>query len=252
VEIHTSAKVEGIDHAGRSVRGISVAGERIDADYILCGADVVVTHNELIEGMPRRREMLNRLEPSLSGMVFLWGIDKSHSELRQHNIIFAKDYESEFRAIFDQLRVPDEPTVYISITSKVDVADAPAGGENWFVLLNMPYLAAGQNWADETNRMREAVFRRLRDIGIDLSGHIEEEEVITPIDFARLYSSNRGSIYGISSNRKTTAFRRPPNRSRDIRGLYFAGGSSHPGGGIPLVLLSGKMAAELIGDAARV
>ncbi len=251
VEINKSARVGKILWSDKQVKGIVVNGEAMSADYVLCGADVVVTHNELIDGMPVACKKLSRLEPSLSGMVFLWGVGKRHPELQQHNIIFSIDYRGEFAQIFEECRAPDDPTIYISITGKTDAEHGPAYGENWFVLLNMPCLVEGQIWDEEKERMRDLIFRKLRQIGIDIEGHIEVEKVYTPEDFYRLYGSNRGSIYGISSNSKNTAFRRPANRSRDIRGLYFAGGSVHPGGGVPLVLLSGKIAAELIARAER-
>jgi phytoene dehydrogenase-like protein len=113
----------------------------------------------------------------------------------------------------------------------------------------MPYLTDEVQWNDETAKVREIVIKKLCRMGFELENHIEEEAVITPSDFYQRYLSNRGSIYGISSNSRSTAFKRPANRSRDLKGLYFAGGSTHPGGGIPLVLLSGKIAAELIAKA---
>ncbi|MCK6621699.1 MAG: phytoene desaturase [Calditrichaceae bacterium] len=246
VEIHLNSPVEQIIHRGGRIRGVQVNGEFIEADYLVCNADVVSAHNRLIDGFPARRRKLNRLEPSLSGLVFLWGVAGKHSQLAHHNIVFSADYREEFRQIFRERRAPDDPTVYIAVTSKTDPAHAPAYGENWFVLLNMPYLEEGQDWRGEMERMREAVFRKLRRRGIDLRGQVETERVITPEEFYSRYGSNRGSIYGISSNRRSTAFRRPANRSRELKGLYFAGGSTHPGGGIPLTLLSGKIAAELI------
>ena len=249
VHIRTSAKVERICQVGnRRVNGVQVNGERIDADYVLCGADAVVTYHELIDGHQHRREKLDQLEPSLSGMVFLWGIKGKHPNLAHHNIIFSSDYVTEFRQIFGHQQVPEEPTIYIAITSKSDTGHAPVDGENWFVLLNMPYLAPGQVWAKEKARMRRGVLERLKQLGFDIAAQIEVEQVYTPEDFSELYGSNRGSIYGVSSNSKTTAFKRLPNRSRNPKGLYFAGGSVHPGGGIPLVMLSGKIAATLIAE----
>ncbi len=246
VEIFTGSKVEKIIHHDRRIKGIHVSGETIAADYVVCNADVVFAFNELIDDFDRKKEKLNRLEPSLSGLVFLWGINKQHFQLAQHNIFFSTDYELEFKQIFEDRRVPDDPTIYISITSKVDPDHAPSGCENWFVMINVPYLNEGQNWDDEISRMKDVIMKKLKKIGIDFSNHIKTEKVFTPQDFYNLYSGNRGSIYGISSNKRTTAFRRPANRSRDIHGLYFAGGSTHPGGGVPLAMLSGKMCAELI------
>ena len=265
VQIRTSAEVERICCVDKRVNGVQVNGETVDADYVLCGADAVVAYHELIltknatpasmlkarvlgQGHQHQREKVNQLEPSLSGMVFLWGLKGKHAKLAHHNIIFSSDYNTEFRQIFKHQQVPDEPTIYIAITSKADAAHAPVDGENWFVLLNMPYLAPGQQWEKEKVRMRAVVLDRLKQLGFDIADRIEVEQIYTPEDFAELYASNRGSIYGVSSNSKTTAFKRLPNRSRLLKGLYFAGGSVHPGGGIPLVMLSGKMAATLIAE----
>jgi phytoene desaturase len=251
VVIRTNAPVEKILHDGKRVRGIEALGERFGADYVVCNADVVEAHNVLIDGFESRRRRLNALEPSLSGMVFLWGMKRSFPELTHHNIFFSKNYHREFEQIFRAKTAPDDPTVYVSISAKSDAEQAPAGGENWFVLLNMPYLN-GQNWRDESLRMKEATLRRLQASGIDAADAIEAEAVLTPQDLYDLYRSNKGSIYGISSNTRSAAFVRPANRSRDLRGLYFCGGSSHPGGGAPLVVLSGKITAELIAeDASR-
>ncbi len=248
VEIHTGSGVEKILHRDHRIEGIQVNGEKIPADVVISNADVVVAFDELIEGFPKQQAKLKRLEPSLSGVVFLWGIDKQHPQLAQHNIIFASDYELEFKQIFEDKKVPEDPTIYIAITSKLDPDHAPAGSENWFVLVNVPYLNEDQNWEAEIVRLKKVILAKLNRHGIAISDRIRVEKIITPQDFYERYRSNRGSIYGISSNDRMTAFRRPANRSREIEGLYFAGGSTHPGGGVPLAMLSGKMCAELIGE----
>ncbi len=245
VQIHTSAKVEKICHDHKRVSGVQVNGKKIEADYVLCGADAVIAHDELIDKR-QQRSRLNRLEPSLSGMVFLWGVRGKHPKLAHHNIIFSSNYNAEFKQIFKHRQVPDDPTIYIAITSKTDAGHAPADGENWFVLLNMPSLAPEQEWGKEKVRMRAVVLDKLKGIGLDIANRIDVEQIYTPEDFSELYASNQGSIYGVSSNSKTTAFKRMPNRSRILDGLYFASGSVHPGGGIPLVILSGKIASALI------
>ncbi len=248
VEIQTAAEVDKIAHIQGKVTGLWVAGELVPADYIVSGSDVVNTFEKLIEGYEKRRKKLVKLEPSLSGLVFLWGIKKQHSELHHHNIFFSADYRKEFSQIFEEHRIPEDPTIYVSITSKSDPDHAPPNCENWFVLLNLPYLTSVVNWHTEIEKIRQVVLTKLKAQGLDLSASIELEKVYTPDDFQKLYHSNRGSIYGISSNSRLTAFRRPANRDRSLSGLYFAGGSVHPGGGIPLALLSGKMVAELIGE----
>lgn len=245
VKLLPGSPVEKILHKNGRIRGVQVNGEQVSADAVICNADVVEAHNQLIDGFTQEQKKLNKLEPSISGMVFLWGVKKQNSQLCHHNILFSDDYRNEFQQIFEQKNIPDDPTVYVSITSRSDASHAPSGSENWFVLLNMPYLN-GQDWQQAVPQMRRAVLERLKKSGLDIASSIEIEKVITPEDFYRSYGSNRGSIYGISSNSRSTAFKRPANRSRQIDGLFFAGGSSHPGGGVPLVILSGKMCADLV------
>lgn len=252
VKIHTNTPAEKILHDQKQINGVSVDRTVIPTNYVLCGVDVSVAYNRLIAGKSSRKQYLNQLEPSLSGMVFMWGIGKKSPNLSHHNIIFSSNYQLEFNQIFEDQVAPKDPTIYIAITSKTDPDHAPSHSENWFVMLNMPYLNSQQDWKAETDRMRSTVLAKLKKLGLDIASHIEVEKVHTPEDYYRIYGSNRGSIYGISSNSRRTAFRRPANRSRSLKGLYFAGGSSHPGGGIPLVILSGKMAAELIAEAEKI
>lgn len=246
IEIHLNTPVEKIVHRHRKVSGLQIGGQKIDLDYVVCNADVVTTFNDLIDGFSRETRKLHRLEPSLSGIVFLWGLNKEHQELIHHNIFFSADYRSEFRCLFNEKCLPDDPTIYVAITSKSDGGHAPPGKENWFVLCNMPYLSEHDVRHGETEIMRSRILDKLKTHGIDVDSHIEYEQIITPRDFYMQYKSNRGSIYGLSSNSRFMAFRRPANRNRRIKGLYFAGGSAHPGGGIPLVLLSGKLCSDLI------
>ncbi len=248
VEIHTSSLVEKIKYQHQQVTGLVVNNEFIQTDYILCGTDVVEAFDRLIEGQSRTITKLKALEPSLSGLVFLWGLRGKHPQLEHHNIFFSKNYEEEFQQIFRKLQTPDDPTIYIAISSKNDPDHAPADCENWFVLINVPYLNGRIDWGEQTNRMKQIILQKLKIFGLDIGSHIIFEKTITPEDFLRIYRSNQGSIYGISSNSRMTAFKRHSNRSKQIKNLYFAGGSVHPGGGIPLVMLSGKMASELIAE----
>ena len=186
-----------------------------------------------------------RLDPSSSGLVFLWGVARRFPRLAVHNIFFSGDYRAEFAAIFGRLDLPAEPTVYVNITGKIEPGDAPPDGENWFVLLNAP-RAAGQDWPVLAARAKAAVLARLsRSLGCDVGALIREERILAPPDIERATGSTHGSLYGIASHTPLSAFLRHPNRSRRIRGLYFAGGSAHPGGGMPLALLSGILAADL-------
>ena len=143
-------------------------------------------------------------------------------------------------------RPPQDPTVYVAITSKTDASHAPPGCENWFVLVNAPALGPHFDWEAHAQAYRELVFTTLGRFGLDVRARLRSEVMLTPQDIRRLTGAWRGALYGISSNQALNAFRRPHNRCPDVQGLYFAGGTTHPGGGVPMVTLSGKVAADMI------
>ena len=246
IPIHSSAQIQKIWHEDGKLKGIILENRQIAFDIVVCNSDVVYTFETMIDGYGSRRQKLQKLEPSLSGMVFLWNINKTVPNLAHHNIFFGSDYRREFEQMFRDKIPAEDPTIYIAITCRRDKTHAPAGCENWFILVNMPYITDRQNWPEHVNWVRKQILTRLEAMDIRVAEHIEEETVFTPESFHDIYGANRGSIYGLSSNSQFSAFLRPPNRSRDINGLYFASGSTHPGGGIPLVLLSGKLTAEMI------
>ena len=251
VEFRYGTKVERIlTDKGRAV-GVSwrdAAGLRGEtrADAVVSDLDVLATWRELL-GQPESKAARRyaRLEPSSSGVVFYWGIKRRDERLGVNNIFFSKDYASEFRALFEEGRLPDDPTVYINITCRVTAGDAPPDGDNWFVLVNAP-PDRGQDWSAEIARLRVAVLRVLSErLGWDVGAAIVEEATLDPARIALRTGGSGGSLYGIASNTPSAAFRRQANRCREVDGLYFCSGSAHPGGGMPLVLLSGRMAAEL-------
>lgn len=244
------SSVDTIETGDGRVRGVRVDGAMHAADAVISNADAVYTMTRLLPQSERRKRKYARLEPSCSGLVFLWGVRGIHAQLAHHNIFFSKNYREEFEDIFTRLQPPADPTVYVSITSRADPGHAPAGHENWFVLVNMPYLTEERH-EDSVTHMRDRILARLREAGLDISSDIVHESVVTPEDFAHRYNANRGSIYGISSNARNAAFLRPQNRVRSVPGLYLCGGAAHPGGGVPLVLLSGRLAAEAMLEDAR-
>ena len=246
VEFRFGARVERIVVEDGRCRGLEVGGEFFPCDVAVSNADVLSTYRTLLrEPQAPEARRIERLEPSSSGLVFLWGVAKRFPQLQVHNIFFSGDYRTEFETMFNRLDLPVHPTIYVNVTSKVDPGDAPPEGENWFVLLNAP-RNAGQDWPALAARARQSVLARLsRALGCDVGAWIEVEKIIAPPDIERDTGSTYGSLYGIASHSPVSAFLRHPNRSRRIRGLYFAGGSAHPGGGMPLALLSGTLAADL-------
>jgi len=246
IDIRYNSPVREILHNGKRVTGIRTDNEHFSTSVVVANSDAVTTFEKLIPEKKKTTNRLAKLEPSLSGLVFFWGVKGTFSQLAHHNIFFSKNYKEEFQHLFITRDISPDLTVYVAITSKKDKDHAPKGCENWFVLVNMPYLSENQNWDKWIPEIREKILEKLAEFGLDIRKKIMTESTLDPRDMKDLYGSNRGSIYGISSNARSTAFRRPANRSRDLKGLYFCGGSSHPGGGVPLVILSGKIAAELV------
>ena len=174
------------------------------------------------------------------------GIKKEFPQLDLHNIFFSEDYETEFDYIFNKKDVHDDPTVYVNISSKDEKSDAPKDCENWFTMVNVP-SNTGQNWDKIIERTRKNITAKLsRLLGEDVSKLIEFESILDPRTIESKTQSYQGALYGASSNNKYAAFLRHPNFKSSIKNLYFCGGSVHPGGGIPLCLLSGKIVSELI------
>jgi len=233
---------------GRAVGVKFTNGSEARCDAIVSNDDAVHTYEQLLNGAaPAAARAASKLDASCSGFVLCLGVSKIHPELSHHNIFFSSDYENEFNDIFSRQLPPTEPTIYISISSKTDTGQAPSGKENWFVLINAPYLSEAYDWNLNKQAYRDLVISRLKTLGFtDLDRHIEFERILTPLDLKARFNANRGSIYGVSSNTKSAAFLRPKNRSPYVKGLYLASGSAHPGGGTPMVTLSGKFAAELL------
>jgi phytoene desaturase len=246
VQFHFSKTVDQIILKGKRVKGIEVEGESIDYDAVFSNSDVISTYERLLK-LPNAPEVkrYRKLEPSSSGIVFYWGIKKHFPQLTVNNIFFSEDYRAEFNSMFKDNDVAKHPTVYVNISSKEAPADAPEYGENWFVLVNAP-ADKGQNWDALVGQVRKSVLDVLSlRLGESIEDLIEFEDILTPPMIEERTDSSFGSLYGISSNTLQAAFLRHRNRSKRFPGLYFCGGSAHPGGGMPLVILSGKMTAEL-------
>jgi phytoene desaturase len=216
---------------------------------VVANLDVAAVYEKLLPVTsypPSRLNRLLRSEPSCSGFILLLGLRGQSPQLAHHNIFFSADYRREFAQIFQKGLPPDEPTIYVAITSKTDLGHAPPGDENWFILVNVPALNERFDWQAQAAAYRQVVLRRLAEFGLDVAPRILCETMLTPLDLERLTGARRGALYGMSSNQRLAAFRRPHNRAPGISGLYFAGGTAHPGGGVPMVTLSGGAAARLL------
>jgi phytoene desaturase len=247
VRYHFNTPVEEIRVENGRATGLRVQGEWSDYDVVISNVDAFFTYRKLLPGEPAPERAL-RQEKSTSALIFYWGIRRQFPELDLHNIFFSEDYRHEFDCLAAG-NISDDPTIYINITSKYTPADAPAGCENWFTMVNVPYNS-GQDWDALIVETRRNVLAKLsRILGTPIEPLIACESLLDPRSIESKTSSHLGALYGTSSNNRMAAFLRHPNFSNRIRGLYFCGGSVHPGGGIPLALLSAKIVNDLIKEA---
>lgn len=244
VTIQYNTRVEEILVKGNTVYGVRTAQEEIQADWVVSNMDVYYTYRKLLPTQPAPERILNQ-ERSSSALIFYWGIKRTFPQLELHNIFFSADYRKEFNTIFKEKTIPDDPTVYINITSKFIKTDAPVGCENWFVMINVP-PDEGQDWDNLIGKARITIKRKLsRILNADIGTFIENESILHPRLIRSGTQSFQGSLYGTSSNSRYAAFLRHANDS-SIQNLYFCGGSVHPGGGIPLCLQSARIVANHI------
>jgi phytoene desaturase len=245
VKFHFGQKVTEILVKNKTAVGVKTAVETFLADRVVSNMDIFSTYKKLLinEVHP---EFTLKQERSSSAVIFYWGIKRSFENLDLHNILFSADYKTEFEHLFEHKTLYADPTVYINITSKEEKSDAPEGCENWFVMINAPG-DHGQNWPVLVAQARKNIIDKVnRLLKVDIEPLIVAEEILTPPLIESKTSSYRGALYGAASNSKFAAFLRHPNFTRKIKNLYFCGGSVHPGGGIPLCLLSAKITAEII------
>ncbi len=209
--------------------------------------DVVPTYRKLLPTLKAPERILKQ-ERSSSALIFYWGIAQSFEQLDLHNIFFSDAYSEEFKAIFEDKTLHEDPTVYVNITSKHTPSDAPDNCENWFVMINAPGNY-GQNWDELIALSRERIIAKLsRILNCDLVTLIKVEHILNPKGIEQSTQSYRGALYGAASNSQFSAFLRHPNHRSALSNVYFCGGSSHPGGGIPLCLQSGNIVSELIAN----
>ncbi len=245
VELRTNARVSAIEHARGEVSGVRLeCGEGIVADAVVMNGDAARTGQLL--GDPSAAAPQSATHRSMSGFVMLCGVGRKLPDLTQHTVCFSADYRNEFDTLFAKQSFPEDPTVYVNAPSRGDASVAPPGGETLFIMANAP--ATEEPWeAAQIESARSRVFARLRKSGFpDITKDIRVSDVWTPQRIASTYDAPGGSIYGTDSHGWKNAFLRPPNRNARVRGLYHVGGSTHPGGGTPTVLLSAKITCELI------
>jgi len=240
VEIHTGADVATITTGSDgSVSGVAFAdGSTHAADIVIANTDAEHLYADLLPD-PAALKRVRRAKRSTSGFVLCVGVRGLSAGLQHHNVWFSDNYRAEYDQL-DAGELADDPTIYACVSSVTDASQAPDGCENWFLLVNTP-----PDVEVDADAYGDLVLGRLADRGVDLRPRLEFRHTMTPADIEHRYRSPGGAIYGSSSNGKRAAFVRPANRGARP-GLYLVGGSSHPGGGLPLVTTSAKIVAEMI------
>lgn len=243
VKFHYNQKVEEIlysEGAQPKILGVKIYDKTYKAEIVVSNLDIWFTYKNLLKNIDPPKKLLSQ-ERSSSALIFYWGMDGNYSDLGLHNIFFAKDYQAEFNAIWKAKTISDDPTVYINISAKHLRNESPNDSENWFVMINVP-SNDGQSWDLLIQEARVNIIKKISRI---LNRNIEKdiicEQILDPRSIESKTGAYQGSLYGNSSNSQFAAFLRHPNFSSKIKGLYFGGGSVHPGGGIPLALLSAKI-----------
>lgn len=251
----------GVDiRAGTGVRRIVVenktavavetdAGERVEVSSVVSNRDTVRTHRDLIGGeIGRRFESRRCFEPACSGVVLYLGLRQRYEHLLHHNFVFSEDPHREFAAIYGEGEPAPDPTCYVCAPAATEPGVAPSGGEALYVLVHTPFLRPHHDWSRMLPAYRRVILDKLKRAGgmEDIEERIVTERILTPQDIHDRYQVLNGAIYGLASHGRFTGTLKPSNRSGDVDGLYLAGGSAHPGPGMPMALMSGWIAADAL------
>jgi diapolycopene oxygenase len=251
-------------HLGQEVCRIATASDSVtrvvlsdssehEADAVVCNMEAVPAYKRLLDEDERFMRKLEKFEPACSGLVIDLGLDITYPELAHHNFFYSSNQEEHFRSVFEDRQLPSDPTLYVVAAGRTDPGVAPPGGDVLKVLPHIPYIDEENPVAEDRYvELKDRVIRKLERMGLSgLRDHIVVEHLWTPRDIERRYYSNKGSIYGVVSDRfKNLAFK-VPKRSSRYRNLFFVGGSVNPGGGMPMVALCGQRVAEAVGEAMR-
>ena len=249
--VETDAEVKQIVVENRRAKGVFVNGQFCEADGVISNADLVHTYGELIKSEHRKKwsdKRLRKTQYSMSAFLLYLGVRKKYPKLKHHTLILSERYKGLVTDIFDNKVLPDDFSMYLHIPSQTDPVMAPKGCESMYVLIPVPNLESGINWEKTKAAYTDSVLTFLEnDFGLtDLRHSIEVLETFTPSDFKKQRNNHLGSAWGVEPKLTQTAYFRPHNRSEDIKNLYFVGASTHPGAGVPGVLLTAETTVKLV------
>lgn len=239
-----------VDRHDRVTGVVTADGEVIALGAVVSNMDAVRTHRGLLAGTRHadRFERRRAYEPACSGVVLYLGLDRRYDHVLHHNFVFSRDPHEEFDFIYLRGEPAPDPTCYVCAPAQTEPAVAPPGGEAMYVLAHTPYLRAHHDWHRMLPAYRRVIIEKLKRAGgmSDIEQRIRVQRWLTPQDIHERYQVLNGAIYGLASHGRLTGAFKPSNRSPDVRGLYLAGGAAHPGPGMPMVLMSGWIAADTL------
>ncbi|WP_079527961.1 phytoene desaturase family protein [Halobacillus hunanensis] len=249
VTFHTGKKIVRLEKKKGEIAGALLEDGTIrTADYYIANMEVIPAYEQLLQENKRYvKKLKKKFEPSSSGLVMHLGVKKSYPQLHHHNFFFAKNMKKQMDKIFHRHQLPDDPVIYLVNVNKTDPAQAPAGYENLKVLPHIPYIKDKPLTQQDYDQFAESVLIKLEKMGLDdLRDNIVTKDIWTPEDIKRVYGSDHGSIYGTLSDRKKNKGFKHPKQSERYNNLYFVGGTVNPGGGMPMVTLSGQQVGDKI------
>ena len=254
VKFHLNSPVEEVVVTKGRARGVRVGGEaggeEIGADAVLANADLPYAYRDLLGGAAdsdfklRRRE---DLQYTASAYMLYLGVEDGLDNMLHHNFYLSDRYRENFEEIFQEQRLPEDPSFYAVVASKTEPRMAPEGGQSLFVLVPVPHLGPNVDWERDGDAFKEKVYGLLeRRCGLDRS-KVVYEKVRTPLDWRDDYNLEEGAAFGIGHGIFQVGYFRPPVASRAVDGMYFVGASTRPGTGVPLVTIGARLTAERIG-----
>jgi phytoene desaturase len=250
VTIRYNSPVARILVDGKQVHGVELGGgERIEADVVVANADLPYVYEQLLPRDEAAIRRLNGLKYTCSTLMFFWGVDKVYPQIEHHNVFLSNDYKGSFDRIFHEHGMPDDLSFYVHAPARTDPDAAPTGQDTLVVLVPVGHLSeeTPQDWDAMTAKARATVLSRLKELGVtDVEDHLKFEVVYTAPTWEKLYNLAKGAAFGLSHNFLQVGYLRPQNRHRRYRNLYFVGASTHPGTGLPIVLLSARLTTERI------